>query len=163
MSGAVVWITGRPQSGKSTLAQAARDALRERGVACCVLDSDAVRDATVPARGYSDADRDAHYATLGRLAAALARQDLIVLVPATAHLRRYRAAAREIAPAFVEVYIDAPPETCAERDEKGLYTGGATALPGRDVAYEPPERPDVIATGGRDVDAVERIVAAIPT
>lgn len=161
-AGAVVWITGRPQAGKSTLATAARDALRAHGAACCVLDSDEVRAATVPPRGYGAADRDAHYESLARLAAVLARQGLIVLVPATAHLRRYREAARALAPRFLEVYVDASAEECASRDAKGLYAGATGALPGRDVAYEPPEHPDVIARGGFDTDAVAQLVRNLP-
>ena len=61
MTGAVVWVTGLPASGKSTLALRLRDRLRAAGVAAVVLDGDAVRAALVPAPGYDPAGRAAFY------------------------------------------------------------------------------------------------------
>ena len=162
-TGVVVWLTGRPSAGKSTLASAACARLGALGCAACVLDGDAVRAALVPAPGYDDDARQAFYATLARLAAYLAGQGLVVLVPATAHRRAFREQARALAPAFIEVYVSAPSDVCAARDAKGLYAGaraGAVAgLPGADAAYEEPAAPDVVATGGHDHDAIERIAA----
>jgi adenylylsulfate kinase len=67
----------------------------------------------MPKPGYEARDREAFYATLANLAALLADQRLIVLVPATAHQRAFRERARSIAPRFIEVYVDAAPETAA--------------------------------------------------
>jgi adenylylsulfate kinase len=162
-SGCVVWLTGRPSSGKSTLARRVLEELRTRARPACVLDGDAVRKTLVPQPGYDDAARDAFYATLGNLAALLAGQGLVVLVPATAHRRSYRERARSVAPRFIEVYVDTPPEEAARRDSKGLYAaakrGEVSDLPGADLAYEPPELFDVRVSGGKDPEAVERIVA----
>lgn len=162
--GVVIWLTGRPAAGKSTLADAVQARLRELGRAVCTLDSDVVRAALVPSPGYGDADRQAFYTTLGRLAAYLAGQGLIVLVPATAHRRAFRDCARAIAPAFVEVYVQASGDECAQRDVKGLYAraraGALAGLPGAGVVYEEPLAPEVVAAGGHDRAAVARIVAA---
>jgi adenylylsulfate kinase len=163
-AGVVIWLTGRPAAGKSTLASAVRARLAAQGHAACVLDSDLVRDALVPAPGYDDEGRLAFYATLARLAAYLAGQGLIVLVPATAHRRAFRDHARAIAPRFVEVYVSASGEACAQRDVKGLYararTGELAGLPGVDAVYEEPIAPDIVAAGGHDREAAERIVTA---
>jgi adenylylsulfate kinase len=159
MIGTLVWITGLPASGKSTLARAALAQLRERRVAACVLDSDDVRTAVFPHLGYSDDDRDEFYRGLGELAVLLARQGLVVLVAATANKAMYRQAAREAAPRFIEVYVDTDPDSCAERDFKGLYAGEADgSLPGRGAVYERPESPDLLARGGRDRTAVDALV-----
>ena len=83
-SGTVVWITGLPASGKSTLAQRIKAKI-ETAAPCCVLDSDELRFALVPPPGYDDRGRDDFYATVARLAAMLARQGLVVLVAATAN------------------------------------------------------------------------------
>src|SRR5690606_38968078 len=64
VSGAVIWLTGRPASRKSTLAARVRDRLARDGVPVCVLDGDEVRDALVPRPGYEPAARSAFYATL---------------------------------------------------------------------------------------------------
>jgi adenylylsulfate kinase len=134
----------------------------ERGVPTLVLDGDAVRAALVPPPGYDPRARDDFYATLARLAALAARQGLVVLVPATAHRRAHREAARAQAPRFVEVFVDVPLAACQARDPEGLYQSAARpALPGVGVAYEPPLAADVVAHGGHDAAACDAIVARL--
>jgi len=173
MSGAVVWITGRPSSGKSTLAAAVVERLRGAGAACALLDGDEVREALGRPAGQGEAERDAFYGALGRLAALLARQGLCVVVAATSHCRAHRERARALAPRFVEVLVETPAEECERRDAKGLYAraraGGTVELPGAEVEYEAPLAPEVVARGGEDVGAarvaVELVLgpAAVPT
>ena len=160
--GLVVWLTGLPRAGKSTLAAAIRARLDARNVPSVMLDGDDVRKALSPPPGYDPESRNDFYTTLGRLAALIARQGFIVLVPATAHRRAYRDATRELAPAFLEVYVATPLDECVERDPAGLYASSAhAALPGVGVEYETPRAPDVIARGGHDSEAVDAIVAII--
>lgn len=153
MSGLVVWLTGLPSSGKSTLARATATITRGRGVATVVLDGDEVRGVLHPVATYDERGRDDFYATLAGLAASLARQGLLVLVPATANRAAFRARARELAPAFLEVFVDVPLETCAARDTKGLYARarqgdpGAASMPGQGASYEAPTQPDFVARG----------------
>lgn len=163
-AGVVLWFTGLPSSGKTTLACQLRDRLAAAGQASVLLDGDAVRDCLVPRPGYSDAERDAFYATLGRLAAMLAQQGHVVLVPATANKRRYRDEARAQAPTFVEVFLDVPIEEAMRRDQgKGLYAkvGAGGTLPGVSAAYEPPESPEVVAQGGGDERALGELMARV--
>jgi adenylylsulfate kinase len=165
VTGAVVWVTGLPASGKSTLARRLRDRLREAGHGAAVLDGDAVRAALVPPPGYGEVDRAAFYETLGNLAVALAGEGLVAIVAATAHRRAFRDRVRARAARFVEVLVDVPAETCAARDPKGLWAraraGDGPDLPGAAVAYEPPLAPEVVARGGEDGAAVEAIAAAL--
>lgn len=161
-AGPIVWLTGLPSSGKSTLAAGVAEALRRRGEPVLVLDGDAVRAALVPPPGYDDAARAGFYATLAQLAALGARQGLTVLVPATAHLRRFREAARAMAPGrFVEVFVDTDPSTCRTRDAKGLYAAAIVAgtLPGAGATYEPPEHADVVVRPGDE--GVAKVLAAV--
>jgi adenylylsulfate kinase len=164
-TGAVIWFTGLPSSGKSTLARAVRAELARRGTPCALLDGDEVRASLVPRQGYDDAGRDAFYETLARLAALLAAQELIVLVPATAPRRAHRALARELAPRFVEVHLAASAKACASRDDKGLWAkaraGRLPALPGAGAAYEPPAHADVTVLGGFEPRAVGAVLAAL--
>jgi adenylylsulfate kinase-like enzyme/aminoglycoside phosphotransferase (APT) family kinase protein len=154
--GVVVWFTGLPSSGKSTLAGEVARAVP----AAVVLDGDEVRRWLVPSPGYGEADREAFYETLGKAAAGLARQGQVVLVPATAHRRAMRAKAKAVAPAFVEVFLETPPEVCAARDAKGLYASDVAGLPGRGVAYEVPLEPDVRVRPG-DEGAVRAVIEAL--
>jgi adenylylsulfate kinase len=161
----VVWVTGLPSSGKSTLARRIRDRLRAEGRAALVLDGDDVRAALVPAPGYDEAARAAFYATLGNLALAVAAEGVVAIVAATGHLRAFRDRVRSRAPRFVEVHVDLPASAAAARDPKGLWAraraGEAPALPGAGVAYEPPLAPEVVARGGEDDAAVEAVARAI--
>ncbi len=164
MTGVVVWFTGLPASGKSTLAEEVHRRLRERGATACLLDGDVVRRLLAPLLGYSDEARAAFYAALAGLSAELARQGLTVLVAATAHLREYRRRARELAPRFIEVWVTTELEECRKRDPKGLYAAASLkpgTLPGVDLAYEAPTQAEVRATGGQDVQAVERVLALL--
>jgi adenylylsulfate kinase len=164
MSGTVVWITGLPSSGKSALAERTWKELVRAKCPCVLLDGDAVRAAIRPSPGYTEEAREAFYETLGNLAAMLAHQGLVVLVPATSHRRVHRERARRACPRFIEVHVKTPADACEERDAKGLYRqvreGKISGLPGVDVAYEEPEAPDLVALGGYDEDALRRIVKA---
>ena len=71
--GAVVWFTGLPGAGKSTLAADLAARLRAEGTIAAVLDSDEVRAALVPRPGHDEAARDAFYRSLAGLAGLLAR------------------------------------------------------------------------------------------
>ena len=165
-SGAIVWLTGRPASGKSTLAERVKTALDRRGIASCVLNSDEVREALAN-RDYSPAGRDRFYGTLAALAGLLSEQGIIVLVAATAHRAIYRARARQIASHFIEVYVATSARECAKRDPKRLYrdadngSRAVASLPGMQVPYEVPIHPDIVATGGMDAAAADAIVDRI--
>jgi adenylylsulfate kinase len=163
--GVLVWITGLPSSGKTSLAEAVKQRLTIQGVACCVLDGDAVRGAMQPPFGYTAAERENFYATLGRLGALLAKQGLVVLAAATAPSKQHRAVGRQAAPAFVEVYVDTPLTECERRDRKGLYArarkGEIADFPGIGTRYELPETPDVTARGGTNDEAVAAVCFAI--
>ncbi len=54
---------------------------------------------------------------------------------------------------FVEVFVDAPIETCEQRDPKGLYKkarkGEIKNFTGIDDPYEPPEYPDIVIKSGK--------------
>jgi adenylylsulfate kinase len=161
----VVWFTGLPAAGKTTMAERVRDRLAAAGLHAELLDSDALRPLLAPERGYRDADRTEFYLRLAELAAVLARRGEIVLVAATAPLRAHRQTARELAPRFAEVFLEVPVTDCEQRDIKGLYAraraGSAPDLPGVGAPYEPPEHPDVVARGGRDQGAIDAVVRLV--
>jgi adenylylsulfate kinase len=161
----VVLVTGLPGAGKSTFAARVAGRLRADGICCAVLDGDEVRAALGRPAGRGEAERDDFYAALARLAAQLARQGLIALVPATANRAAHRERARALAPRYVEVHVATPADACARRDPRGLWAavraGRARGVPGADAPYDTPEHPDVVAGGGEDAAAVERVVSIL--
>ena len=163
-SGVVVWFTGLPSSGKSTLAREVQKRLRERGVLACLLDSDALRPILAADLDYGAAGRSSFYAALAALAASLAEQGLVVLVAATAHRRDYRERARTLAARFIEVWVTTGLDECRRRDDKGLYAAAMAQpndLPGVGVPYEAPEHPELTAAGGHDTWAIEELLARL--
>jgi adenylylsulfate kinase len=164
-AGTVVWITGLPGAGKSTLAARIAERARAAAMACAVLDGDEMRAALGRPAGRGEGERDGFYASLARVAALLARQGLVVLVPATANLSAHRDRARSLAPRYLEVHVATPASECERRDPKGLYAaaraGLATGVPGCDAVYEAPPAPDVTASGGEDGGAVDRVMAIL--
>lgn len=165
MKGAVVWFTGLPSSGKTTLARALVEELRSQGRPACLLDGDEIRSALTPSPGYTQAERNDFYATLAGLASLLARQGLIALVAATAHRREYRERARRLTPVFFEVWVRTPLAECERRDAKGIYrrvrAGEIRGVPGVDEPYEEPESAALVVEGGFSAAAVQRLAALL--
>jgi adenylylsulfate kinase len=164
-TGAVVWITGLPSSGKSLLARRLCERLTGAGRPPILLDGDDIRHALAPSPGYGDADRDAFYLTLAQLAALFAGQGHIAVVAATTHRASFRERARHLFPRLVEVFVDVDIFECHRRDAKGLYAavdeGRASEVPGADLPYEIPSAPDAVARGGMDSVALDRIQARL--
>ena len=142
----VVWLTGLPSAGKSTLADAVADALRARGEEVERLDGDAVRR-VFPELGYSRADRDTQARRVGFIAARLADHGVWAVVSLISPYRESREAARAMARNFVEIYVSTPLEECERRDPKGLYRqarrGELGAFTGISDPYEAPVSPDL--------------------
>jgi len=159
----VIWLTGIPASGKSTIARALSERMRAMGLEVEVLESDEIRKILTPRPLYSEEERDWFYGrVLIWLAKILFRHNICVIIDATGHKRMYREnARREFGKRFVEVYVKCSVETAMKRDPKGLYKaaleGRIKTLPGLQVPYEEPENPDiVIDTEREDVEAAVR-------
>jgi len=168
VSGRVIWLTGLPSAGKSTIAAAVAEQLERDGRPVQVLDGDAVRAELCADLGYGRADRDENVRRIGYVADLLARHGVTVLCPVVSPYRSARDAVRErVGERFVEVWVSTPVDVCAGRDVKGLYArqraGTMTGLTGVDDPYEPPLAAEVIVpTHEVGVDAaVELILAAL--
>ncbi|MFE2945091.1 adenylyl-sulfate kinase [Streptomyces sp. NPDC059255] len=149
--GATVWLTGLPSSGKSTIAYELAGRLRADGRRVEVLDGDRLRKEFSADLGFSREYRHANVQRIGMVAAVLARNGILSLVPAIAPFADSREAVRkrhlESETAYLEVHVATPVEVCAVRDAKGLYArqaaGEISGLTGVDDPYEDPERPDL--------------------
>ena len=145
-----VWLTGLSGAGKSAVASALLAALRARGVAAAVLESDVLRTQLTPLPRYDEAERDEFYETIAHLGIYVVSRGKPVIFDATANRRAYRNRAREGIARFAEVYVNTPPEVCAARDTKGLYRSEkVTNLPGVQAPYEAPLSPELVIPGHR--------------
>lgn len=147
-TGFVVWLTGLSGAGKSTVANALAPRLLERGHRVELLDGDEVRTNLCQGLGFSREDRDTNIARIGYVAGKLAKHGVAVIVAAISPYAEARNKVRASVANFVEVYVAAPVETCAERDVKGLYAkaiaGEIPHFTGISDPYEPPENPEIV-------------------
>jgi bifunctional enzyme CysN/CysC len=168
--GAVIWFTGLPGAGKSTLARALERRLFGRGGSPILLDGDTLRAGLNGDLGFSDQDRAENIRRLAEVATHLARNGHIAIVAAVSPAAADRAAARRIAEdAFREIHVATPADICEARDPKGHYAkaraGNLTSFTGISNTYENPEAAElVIDTTARSVpeatEDIERMLAA---
>jgi adenylyl-sulfate kinase len=164
----VLWLTGLPCSGKSTVASLVAGALTERGVAVRVLDGDALRRTLSADLGFSAEARVEQARRTAHLAAdALAAGELPIVAIISPSVPA-RAAAREVlGDAMAEIHLDAPVEVCAARDVKGMYArarrGELAEFTGVSAPYEPPERPALRLDTARDAprESARRVVELV--
>jgi bifunctional enzyme CysN/CysC len=146
-TGLVVWFTGLSSAGKSTISQMVYEKLWARGFRVEWLDGDLVRQNLSRGLGYTRQDRDENIRRIGFVAELLVRHGVIVLVSAISPHMNVREEIRMRIGRFIEVYVNAPLETCEQRDTKGIYrrccTGEIHNVTGLDDPYEAPLNPQV--------------------
>ena len=163
----VLWITGLPRSGKSSIAYALDKKLFEAQHHVHVLDGEILRLGINNDLGFSGADRwenQRRAAELCRLNGGFGISTIVALV---SPIEFEREQARKIVGSdnFFEVLCDAPIEVCEDRDEDGLYerarAGEIANVTGVDAPYERSKSPDLILDTVNDaVDAnVDKVIA----
>jgi adenylyl-sulfate kinase len=141
--GFTLWFTGLSGAGKTTISHIVESQLRERGSRVEVLDGDIVRENLSKGLGFSKEDRDTNIRRIAFVADLLSRNGVPVITAAISPYREIRDEARELmGDRFIEVFVKASVEVCAERDVKGLYEkafkGEIKEFTGVSDPYEPP-------------------------
>ena len=154
----VIWLTGLSGSGKSTIANSLEKRLFAQGMHCYVLDGDNIRLGLNKDLGFTREDRAENIRRVSEVAHAFFEAGLVVIVALISPYLEDRAQARALFPegAFVEVWVNTPAETCAERDPKGLYRKAASGdlpnLSGVGQEYEEPTTAEIVLDGTGDLE-----------
>jgi adenylyl-sulfate kinase len=169
VTGGIVWLTGLSGSGKSTLAEAVAKQLGRDRIE--VLDGDEIREFVSAGLGFSREDRDTNAHRMGYIARLLAKHGVLVFIASIAPYARTRAElaqmSTEAGHAFLEIYVNAPLETVAERDVKGLYkkalAGEIEHFTGVSDPYEPPASPHLEVRTDRESieESAQHVVALL--
>ncbi len=147
--GFTLWFTGLSGSGKTTISRLLEGRLLERGSKLEILDGDVVRENLSKGLGFSKEDRDTNIRRIAFVADLLSRNGVPVITAAISPYAEIRGEARELmGERFVEVYVKASVDTCAERDVKGLYAkafaGEIKEFTGVSDPNEAPENAEVV-------------------
>lgn len=163
----VLWFTGLPGAGKSTISALVERKLHEMGRHTYLLDGDVVRTGLNADLGFSREARAENIRRIGEVARLMVDAGLIVIVAVISPFRAERECVKALFEPgeFLEIFVDTPPEVAEGRDPKGHYKrarrGEIKDFTGVDSPYERPGHPAlVLETVKESAEALaERVVS----
>ena len=165
--GFTVWFTGLPCSGKSTIAKAVAEELKQKGLRAEMLDADIIREHLWKELGYSKEDRDENIRRAAYLAHILTRNGVAVLTSFISPYKELRDYARKQIGDFLEVYVKCPVEVCMRRDTRGMYkkalAGEIQNFTGVSDPYEEPLNPELLLESDKEslAESVAKVMAKL--
>ncbi len=142
----VVWITGIPVSGKTTLGDMISEELKKEQLKIQRLDSHDVRP-LFPETGFSEEEVNNHIKRVGHLASMLEQNGIITIASFVSPYKESRAFVRELCKNYVEVYLDTDVQNARKYDTNGFYSkvdeGKYKNVPGVDVKFEDCEKTEL--------------------
>jgi adenylylsulfate kinase len=167
--GVVLWFTGLPSSGKSTIAHATEERLHQSRCRTFVLDGDNVRHGLCGDLGFSETEREENIRRIGEVTKLFVEAGTLVLTAFVSPYRRDRERARGLLlhGDFLEIWCRCPVEICEQRDPKGHYQlakeGKLRDFTGVSAPYEEPRDAElVLDTSTLSIDqSVERVLGLL--
>jgi adenylyl-sulfate kinase len=157
--GAVIWLTGLPCSGKSTIAVSLEEKLFQLGCNVYILDGDNIRHGLNSNLGFSPQDREENIRRIGEVAKLFYEAGVMVITAFVSPYKKDRDNVRTKLPKgdFIEVYVKCDIAACENRDTKGLYkkarNGEVKDFTGVSAPYEEPLNPElVIDTSSENIE-----------
>lgn len=142
----VVWITGIPLSGKTTIGDLIADELKKDKRKHHRLDSHTVR-ALFPETGFEKNAVQRHIKRVGHLASILEKNGIVVIASFVSPYRESRQFVRGICSNFVEVHLKVDPDDVEKYDRDGFYqkarAGKYINVPGISSVFEVSENPEL--------------------
>jgi adenylylsulfate kinase len=148
--GVVLWFTGLPSSGKSTIANEVAFQLQQMGKFSYVLDGDNIRHGLNKDLGFSPEDREENIRRISEVAHLFGDSGAIAITAFVSPYRKDRDFCRQLMEEgrFFEILVKADLKTCEERDPKGMYKkaikGEIKEFTGISAPYEEPLNPEIV-------------------
>lgn len=143
----VIWMTGLPCSGKTTIAKGLQKIISN----LAVVDGDELRKWLPTKNDFSKSGRCEHNRAVAHIARLLVEHNVSVCVSLVSPYKENRNDARAIVGdvcRFIELYVKCSLSVCEMRDVKGLYKrarkGEIKQFTGIDDGYEVPSMPDLV-------------------
>lgn len=146
----VLWLTGLPGAGKSTIAARIAETLEKRACKVEVLSDENLRSIFPHIVKDDKISRIEQVEEIGYYCARIESHGIWVIAPFASPYREARQFVRNVSQNFIEVYVATPLDECKKRDgeRKGLYKlareGKIENFTEHVKNYETPENPDVV-------------------
>jgi adenylylsulfate kinase len=148
--GGVVWFTGLPGSGKTTVANEVEKELLQGGIRCVVIDGDRLRKGLNQDLGFSESHRIENLRRAAEVALMFVEAGFLVLAPLISPSESGRAIVRQRfrREDYMELFVKCSLTECKRRDPKGMYrlaeAGELLYFTGVSAPYEPPFQSDLV-------------------
>lgn len=142
----ILWITGIPASGKTTLARRLVRHFRSLGTPADVIDGDDIRKVISASLGFSKEDRLENNRRISWIARLLARNGVVAIVASVSPYLSGRKEARTEAGVdgvqFIEIYTRCSQSIAQSRDTRGVYE--QKNVTGLGAPYEVPTTAEIV-------------------
>jgi len=146
----ILWLTGFPAAGKTTIGKIVYKELKNRGYKIHHLDGDGFRAAFQEKLGFSPEDRDKNINLAIDLAKKYQDKGYIIIASFFSPYKRHREWGREKFNNYIEVFVNSPLAVCEARDSKGIYKKARagemeyfTSISAISDIYEEPDNPEI--------------------
>lgn len=151
--GAVIWVTGLAEAGKSTVSRELVRQFGQRGPLPVLLDGNEVRAALDMTSSFDRAGRIRAAMIYAKLCRMLAMEGHLVVMATISLFHQVQKWNRRHQPHYLEVLLDVPLGELKRRDSKGIYSSfGDNEIVGVGQAAEFPVAPDLIIRNYGDID-----------
>ncbi|XLQ20259.1 MAG: adenylyl-sulfate kinase [Candidatus Moraniibacteriota bacterium] len=165
--GLVIWFTGLPCSGKTTLSKEIEKYFQEKYLSIQRLDGDIVRETISNDLDFSKEDRNKNIERLSYIAQMLSDNGVNVVSAFVSPYQKMRNFTRGLCENFIEVYVECSVEECKRRDVKGMYAkaekGEIMDFTGVQDPFEKPVNSEIIVNTEKETveESVQKIVSYI--
>ena len=140
----VIWISGMPGTGKSTLAKYYFNRQKKKLKNLILIDGDAFRKAMNHDLGYTLNDRKKNALRLIKISKYFSDQKVNVIISANLVFQNYRNWCKKNIPSFLEVYIETKKDLLKKRNKQKIFYKSKKNVLGRDIKVKKPHKPHLI-------------------